>query len=219
MKLIALPDLHGGLAPLAKMGAVLAAADLILLVGDLTNGGGTAEAWLVVETVRRFNPAVLAVPGNWDDASVDRYLTGLGINLHRRAVTFQGVTFVGVGGSLPTPGHTLNEISEADFERCLAEATAGLKAGQPAVLICHEPPIDTRFDLTWSGLHVGSRSIRAVIERIQPALCCTGHIHEGSGVELLGSTWVLNPGLLWEGHYGYAELVAGEVRVAEVREI
>jgi Icc-related predicted phosphoesterase len=64
LKIIALPDIHARTSSLETIGGFLSSADLILLVGDLTNAGGVAEAREVVQTVRKFNANLLAVPGN-----------------------------------------------------------------------------------------------------------------------------------------------------------
>ena len=45
---------------------------------------------------------------------------------------------------------------------------------------------------------VGSKSIRAAEERVQPLLGLHGHIHESKGVFRLGKTLVLNPGSSYE---------------------
>ena len=45
---------------------------------------------------------------------------------------------------------------------------------------------------------VGSTSVRAAIERVQPVLGLHGHIHESKGATRLGRTLVLNPGSSYE---------------------
>jgi hypothetical protein len=129
-----------------------------------------------------------------------------------------GVEFLGVGGSL-SPGIPMPCLfTEAEFADHLEAALAGVDPALPKVLVCHQPPIDTPVDLMWNGRHVGSRAVRAFIERTQPALCFTGHIHEGRGIVTMGTTRVVNPGPLFQGHYAYAEIGAG-VDVVEVREV
>ena len=41
---------------------------------------------------------------------------------------------------------------------------------------------------------VGSSSIRSAVERVQPMIVLTGHIHESRGIAKIGKTMVLNPG-------------------------
>ena len=80
-----------------------------------------------------------------------------------------------------------------------------LRALEPAleprrcVLVSHSPPRDTRCDLTHSGRHVGSRALRAFVERRSPALVLSGHIHEsarqsGAWRDRIGGAELVNPG-------------------------
>ena len=58
------------------------------------------DAALVIDTVRQFNTAILAVPGNWDGTEVSAYLSAQGLNLHRRHVIRDQIAFIGVGAAL-----------------------------------------------------------------------------------------------------------------------
>ena len=84
----------------------------------------------------------------------------------------------------------------------IAAALDELAAEAPlreAVLITHSPPRGTRCDLTASRQHVGSRAIRSFVEREQPPLVLSGHIHESPRVsaaykDTIGRTAEVNPG-------------------------
>jgi Icc-related predicted phosphoesterase len=41
---------------------------------------------------------------------------------------------------------------------------------------------------------VGSRAVRAAIERYQPILSLHGHVHESAGFRRIGETLAVNPG-------------------------
>ncbi len=222
MKIIALPDLHGSqfgvkvVEGIDRLGARLAAVDLVLLAGDL--GGKLREAQAVLDAVRRHNAHVLAVPGNWDTREVQAALEAEGINLHRRHVVMNSLAFLGAGGSL-SPGIPMPCLfTETQFADILAAAAAGVDPALPKVLVCHQPPVDTIADRLWNGKHVGSKSVRAFIERVQPLVCFTGHIHEGQGIDRIGATPIVNPGMLAEGRYAYAEIGTG-IEVLEIREL
>lgn len=91
------------------------------------------------------------------------------------------------------PAHRAPTIADA-----LAERGAEVAAGE-AIWVCHSPPRDTRCDLTGAGRHVGSRALRAFVERCQPPLVLSGHIHESPRVsaswrDLIGRTAIVNPG-------------------------
>src|SRR5262249_38572621 len=59
---------------------------------------------------------------------------------------------------------------------------AALTDVERAILVTHSPPRDTACDLVQSGAHVGSRAIRAFVERHQPPALLSGHIHEAPRV-------------------------------------
>ena len=206
MTIITLADLHGELGPLACSGGELAAAEVVLLAGDLTHFGDAAAAAQVLEQVRQHNAQVLAVPGNCDFPQVGAYLEAEGASLEGRHVVLGGVAFLGVGGSLPCPGRTPGEITEQDFAARLEQAARDLPPGLPLVLLCHQPPLGTTLDRTFGGRHVGSRAVRTFIEQRQPLLCLCGHIHEAAGVDRLGATLLANPGPARRGGYAWAQL-------------
>jgi Icc-related predicted phosphoesterase len=90
----------------------------------------------------------------------------------------------------------------ADRSPTIAQALADLErraAGHETVFVLHSPPRDTCCDMTAAGHHVGSRAIRDFIERYQPPLVLSGHIHESPRVsssyrDIIGNTQVINPG-------------------------
>ena len=84
----------------------------------------------------------------------------------------------------------------------IAEALDRLAEGTPAaetIFVLHSPPRDTACDMIGGHRHVGSRAIRRFIERHQPPLVLSGHIHESPRVsssyrDTVGRTVVVNPG-------------------------
>ena len=217
MIVVSLTDLHGRTGALPAIADDLARADLVLLTGDLTHFGGREDAARVLDAVRACNRAVLAVAGNCDRPEVAAYLAEEGISLDCRHVVRNGVAFLGVGASLPCPGRTPSEITEADFETFLTAADSTLDRTTPAVLVVHQPPHGTAVDRAYVGGHVGSRSVRLFIEVREPLACFCGHIHEGRGIDAIGRTTVINPGPLSRGGYAWAEIADGTATV-EIRQ-
>ncbi len=85
---------------------------------------------------------------------------------------------------------TIAEALEDLAARTIPEAT---------LFVLHSPPRGTACDLIAPGQHVGSRAIRAFIERHQPPLVLSGHIHESPRVssayrDTIGRSVVVNPG-------------------------
>jgi Icc-related predicted phosphoesterase len=81
---------------------------------------------------------------------------------------------------------------------------------ETSVFDFHCPPYDTLIDvapkldselrpvLTPGGepemVHVGSKSVRKMIEKFQPLVGLHGHIHEARGFSQIGKTQCFNPG-------------------------
>lgn len=216
MKIIALSDLHNAIGYLELLAEKLSRVDLVLLAGDLTNAGKAEDVSSILATIRKHNRSILAVAGNWDGPQVGDYLESEEISLHRKHVLVENVTFIGVGGSLAF-NCSPNEISEADFASFLSQSVEGIDRQIPKILVCHQPPFNTLTDKTWANQHVGSKSVRSFIEKIQPLICFTGHIHEGMGIDTIGITKIINPGPVWKGQFAYAEIVDLQVRCLEIR--
>ena len=216
MIIAALTDLHGDVSGLRKIADDLATADVVVITGDLTHFGRRREAARVVEAVREINPNVLAVPGNCDYPEVSAFLTDEAINLDCALKTIDGVRFIGIGGSLPCPGTTPNETTDEEMKIRLDTLGRSLDPDGPLVVAAHQPPYGTEADLLGSGVHVGSRSLRAFIEEHSPLVCFTGHIHEGRTIDAVGTTKVVNPGPFGYGHYTVAE-ISDRVEHLEIR--
>ena len=75
-----------------------------------------------------------------------------------------------------------------------------------SIYVMHSPPFKTNLDRLFDGRWIGSRAIRAFIERYQPYLTLHGHIHEsseisGSYLDRIGRTICVNPGQCTEELY------------------
>jgi uncharacterized protein len=99
-------------------------------------------------------------------------------------------------------GITPHRFDPQRREPTIADALAGLaRRTRPGetVFVLHSPPRDTRCDMTGARSHVGSRAIRAFVERHQPPLVLAGHIHESPRIsssyrDTIGATVTVNPG-------------------------
>jgi Icc-related predicted phosphoesterase len=94
----------------------------------------------------------------------------------------------------------------------LERAVQGIEDFTSAIFNMHVPPYDCTLDecpkLDWStdppspiviagvaqSAAVGSTAVRKIIDKYQPLLMLTGHIHESRGLVKLGRTTVINPG-------------------------
>jgi Icc-related predicted phosphoesterase len=115
-----------------------------------------------------------------------------------------------VGYSNMTPWNCPGDLSEEELLSKLEKTTTALTKPDMSLFNFHCPPYDTQIDvapkldadlkpvLTPGGepemAHVGSTSVRKVIERLQPLAGMHGHIHESRGLSRIGKTQCFNPG-------------------------
>lgn len=218
MKIIGIGDIHMATAAAAEIPEIKT-ADLLLLSGDLTNYGTVKDAKFVLDEILRLNPNVLAQYGNLDNREINDYLEDLELNLHGQARLIQRkICIVGIGGSNDTPFRTPSEFSEKELfslaDKALKQGFEFAALAQklhkrriPVVLVSHVPPANTNVDRLYNGKHVGSAAIRTIIEKYQPDLCLTGHIHEGRGIDKISDTPIYNPGMLRAGGWVNIDLM------------
>lgn len=219
MKIIGLPDIHGDQQRLKKLASRLSEVDLVLLIGDITNFGQAPEMQQAIEFVQKMNPNCITVPGNCDFPETEAVMTSTRTNLNGGTRLIDNLLFVGLGASLATPSNaTPYEVEESYFEEKLALVEADLGGDYPLVMVSHQPPHGCLADALGNGMHVGSSTVRRFIERHQPLVCFTGHIHEGKGIDWIGQTRVINPGPVFQGNYAYAE-IDRDIKHLEIRSI
>ncbi|WP_031387534.1 metallophosphoesterase [Desulfonatronum thiodismutans] len=196
----------------------LGEAAAVLVSGDLTNRGKKPAAERILEQIRKINPRIYAQIGNMDYPEVEDFLNAQGVNIHARGQDLgHGVGLMGVGYSNPTPFGTPGEVSDDQLAVWLAQAHEPVKDLPHLLLVAHNPPFDTAADKVGGKTSVGSRAVRAFIEKVQPEVCLTGHIHEARAEDRIGKTQVINPGPLAGGGYALIRLTAtglrGELRM------
>lgn len=195
---LALVDLHwpGEGNPLSL--PELTGVDLVLLGGDLTHFRGVEEARRIVDEIRMAGPAVRAVCGNCDRPEIEEWLRAEGIGLDRTAEVIGDLRLVGLSAGLPFGGCPY-ERSEEEFAAALDDSWSSARDCEApvTVLLSHQPPYGVCD--TARGRHVGSRAVRAAIERHRPDLVICGHIHEAVGRGDIGPTVVVNPGPWFAG--------------------
>jgi Icc-related predicted phosphoesterase len=109
----------------------------------------------------------------------------------------------------PTPWSSPRELDEDALYERLDGLAQQLEAPERSIFNLHVPPYDTGLDraaevnpdltLALRGGQpiekpVGSKAVREIIERYQPALSVHGHIHESRGQAHIGKTLALNAG-------------------------
>lgn len=156
---------------------------------------------------------VVVNPGNDDDYSIDEVIKNdprVIYPLHK-VVDVKGYPMISCEWVNSTPWDTHRECPDEELLEKLEAEFARLDTDDYSNVICnfHDPPhnsgLDTAPALTKdhkiqkSGAYevlgpVGSKSVRAVIEKYQPLLGMHGHIHESVGYREIGRTLCVNPG-------------------------
>jgi len=208
---IAFGDVHESTGVLGSIPG-LSGAEAVIITGDITNRGSRDAVDRVVRAVAGINPRILAQPGNMDTDMVQAYLCEQGMDIHLRVRELTpGIGLMGVGLSTPTPFDTPGEVPDATIGKWLDETFAKAGGFDKLILAVHEPPHGTKVDTLSDGEHVGSPLVRAFIERVQPDIVLTGHIHESRATDMLGRTQVFNPGMLAGGGFVRIEYANGNL--------
>ena len=200
MKILAFGDLHGSYLKVLDYlnGNNL---DLIIITGDITDFGPAELGEEILNEISHFNIPLLVIPGNCDPTTIySKIENSQAINIHGRSVIIKDIGICGFGGSNPTPFNTPLEFEEIQIYDEAVKVFKIVSNQKIILFITHAPPYETKTDLLASGVHVGSKSIRKVIEEFQPTLNICGHIHESKGVDEIGTTQVINPGELSDGY-------------------
>ena len=75
------------------------------------------------------------------------------------------------------------------------------------VLLTHLPPFGLGIDISKSnGAHIGSNTIKKILETMQPFLHICGHAHNSFGEEKIGKTISINIGAVKENRALLLEL-------------
>lgn len=195
MLVLVVSDLHGhSVEPLVGIEGV----DLLLMLGDVTTGAGLEKTKERIQTLRGAYPALYVISGNWERPQSAAWFQAEGLSLDGRAERFNGLLLFGLGGSIPTPFNTPNEFTEDELADKLTSCPEP-EEDERLVICSHNPPYGA-CDRVFLGKRVGSKSLRAFIEKRKPDLVLCGHIHEARGIENIGSTIVLNPGTAPKHH-------------------
>ena len=211
-------DIHEDLSLLGEI-PNLSAADGVIISGDITNRGDTRRASELLDEVFRINSNIYAQIGNMDRPEVTSYLDEKDWNIHAKGkLLAEDIGIMGVGYSTPTPFMTPSEVSDDKLAQWLNEGYEQVKHLMKLILVAHDPPLGSKAAQLPSGENVGNRSVLEFIQRVQPDICLTGHIHEAESEDFIGRTKILNPGMLCMGGYVLIRLQEGKL-AADLRYI
>lgn len=206
MRILFVADLHYSLKQFDWLLANAPQFDITAIGGDLLDLASPLDPDVQITIVEKYftllrkNATLIVSSGNHDgdgrneaDESVAEWLQS------SRAESLH------VDGDSLDLGDTRITICpwwDGDVSRAELEAQIERESKKPPgrwIWIHHAPPDGART--SWTGRKfVGDEALRAWIERFQPEIVLSGHIHnspfyeEGSWIDRIGRTWVFNPG-------------------------
>lgn len=207
-KILVLSDMHGDRKAVARAKELVKKEgfDMLVYLGDFSEKLRDVESNLadVEYLIKELKDLVKvrALFGNCDTREVRGLLTGHNVALHNQLIFAGNAAIIGWGGSHPTPFNTPSEFKEEEIEESVERlmVAAKEKGAKQFILFTHEPPARTKADKLPIG-HVGSESLRRIVEKYQPDLHVAGHIHEAKSEDFIGKTKVINVGQAKHGHF------------------
>ncbi len=207
MRFLVLSDIHGDTGYIEQLDQEFDQADGVLFAGDFARFQAPETGLPILNTLVKKHDSIFSVIGNCDDPSFLEELEKLDVSVQGDLLFRDGLAFAGSGGALKFTGTTLTERSDEELVNDLRiVADQNETNWNNLILICHQPPLNTKCDKISDGIHVGSAGIRNFIEKYQPLVVVTGHIHESFATDTIGNTVIINPGSLAEGRYAVLEI-------------
>jgi Icc-related predicted phosphoesterase len=208
MRLLFVADLHYSLKQFDWLVANAGNYDLAVIGGDLLDLASALDPDVQIAIVEKYfgllrqRSRLVVSSGNHDgdsrneaDESVAEWV---------KAAAAEGIHVDGDSFNLGDVRITVcpwwdGQISRDELAAMLEREAAQVPAGGRWIWIHHAPPEGSRT--SWTGRKfVGDEYLRAWIDRFQPEMVLSGHIHnspfheQGSWIDRIGRTWVFNPG-------------------------
>lgn len=189
-KILAAGDFHGDSDTTKKLAkrAYDEHVDLVILTGDITSPLKTEN--ILKPFIERGKKVVL-VPGNHDTTeAMDLFSHLYGVkNIHEKYAVYEDIGIVGIGS--PDWQMELDEKKAYDKLKQNFEKIKEKKL-EKRILVSHLHAAGTKSE--FSGIK-GSKGLRRAIEKFQPDIFLSGHIHELEGLtEKIGKTRVYSIG-------------------------
>jgi len=182
------------------------------LFSKVMSAGVKRWVGIAEERLKGSNVKCYISPGNDDRFDIDDVLRGSSVVIYpeeevlsiddRHEMITSG--WVGI-----TPWKSPREVPEEELIKKFQPMIDKVQNMESAIFNLHNPPYETPIDLApeldadlkpvikggaISMVHVGSPTVRQVIEKFKPLLGIHGHIHESRGFVKIGRTLCINPG-------------------------
>lgn len=187
MKLLAFADTHGSKKAMEQIKHKSKEADMMICAGDVSIFGQNLKEHL--RFFEGLKKPIIIIPGNHESLEeMEEALVDFNnfILLHANAMEVDDYIFLGYGGG----GFSKSDKRFEHFIKSFKKRMEGKKA----ILVTHAPPYHTKLDYI-HGESAGNKSIRDFIDKHNPILAISGHLHENSEkMEKIGKSVVINPG-------------------------
>ncbi|MFQ5677275.1 MAG: metallophosphoesterase family protein [bacterium] len=201
MKVVAVSDMHGTLAPVSEI-ITRERPELLLCAGDWGD-----ESEVSQDDFEKVTAAVttFSVFGNHDHLALLQNVTnrdGSPVLLENGDVrVFRDITIGGINGIWAKSHKKSFYVTEED----VASAAARLSEKRVDILMTHECPIGMA-DLTLFGTHGGRRCFTGAFKAVRPKLYLCGHLHRKGFYKTRDGSLVVNIGFTKEGDYAVFHL-------------
>lgn len=193
MKFLVITDLHQKESSIKWINELVDNYDVraILFLGDVTDLGTCEDGRRILLQLKR---ETYLIPGNCDPCNISQSNADIIHDVHEKAFEIDGIKFAALGGSNITIFNTPCEFDEDTITKKLeAISTEGM------ILMTHAPSYGI-LDKISSGINVGSKAIRKIVDKYHPIVALSGHIHEDIGIINVNKTLCINPGPARDGH-------------------
>jgi len=164
------------------------------------------------ERLKGSNVKCYISPGNDDRFDIDEVLKASDVVIYPEDVVLNidgNHEMITSGWCSTTPWKSPREVPEPELIKKFQPMIDKVQNMDNAIFNIHNPPYETPIDLapeldenlkpvikggSISMIHVGSQTVRKVIEQYKPLLGIHGHIHESRGFVKIGRTLCINPG-------------------------
>ena len=188
MKILAFTDIHGDPDCIEKILKKKNLADILVCCGDFSVFGIS-----IYEILRIFSLSgkqIIIIHGNHEEgidlSRICKRFKNIKY-LHKDSFDFNGYTFFAYGGG----GFKQNDINVIKCSNSFKKKLDKKKI----ILLTHAPPYNTKLDYLSGIGHVGSKSVRKIVEDLKPVLHLCGHLHETfNKKDKINKTVVINPG-------------------------
>ena len=209
MKFLVIADLHEEEIILEKLPAILEKEnpEYSIIAGDFTKPRIPSISY--TEDALNLYPKILAIPGNCDPPKVLELIEKKGFTIHeKRKELEERLNIVGFGYSPVTPFGTPGELEEEEILGCMSK----LSIDEKTILVTHAPP-EGILDSNFKGDHIGSSSIKQVVEKKKPFLHLFAHVHECEGKEKHGNTTFIKIPPAKDHKFLIIKITNGEIKV------